>query len=247
MPSHPLVSMMHSMILDGGLGEPSPWADEPTDDALSLLEENVLREKEPAPPKAQKNPQSIRVYPTPVLYKLAPGESRCESKMMFHQRNKKDVAVRTRSKAFTWGRHAQPNYCAKLLKPAEPDEVLLSCIIDDPSGHSRRRKTLSPRSWRGMTRLSPEYSVILFAASALRRQAGADAVRFPWVLAGVSNTRSRSTSLANLPTTGRDGGATNLKSECKTTRVSLRDAPHNAHRANNRVNNLLMAFHAFRL
>ncbi len=136
---------------------------------------------------------------------------------------------------------------AKLLKPAEPDEVLLSCIIDDPSGHSRRRKTLSPRSWRGMTRLSPEYSVILFAASALRRQAGADAVRFPWVLAGVSNTRSRSTSLANLPTTGRDGGATNLKSECKTTRVSLRDAPHNAHRANNRVNNLLMAFHAFRL
>ena len=159
--------------------------------------------------------------------------------MMFHQRNKKDVAVRTRSKAFTWGRHAQPNYCAKLLKPAEPDEVLLSCIIDDPSGHSRRRKTLSPRSCRGMTRLSPEYSVILFAASALRRQAGADAVRFPWVLAGVSNTRSRSTSLANLPTTGRDGGATNLKSECKTTRVSLRDAPHNAHRANNRVNNFI--------
>ncbi len=62
--------MMHSMILDGGLGEPSPWADEPTDDALSLLEENVLREKEPAPPKAQKNPQSIRAL------RDAPGSSK---------------------------------------------------------------------------------------------------------------------------------------------------------------------------
>src|SRR5258706_12878053 len=36
------------------------------------------------------------MYPAPVIYKLAPGESGCESKMMFHQRNKKDVAVRTR-------------------------------------------------------------------------------------------------------------------------------------------------------
>src|SRR6266850_3869467 len=41
------------------------------------------------------------MYPVPVLYKLAPGELGCESKMKFHQRNKKDVAVRTRSKAFT--------------------------------------------------------------------------------------------------------------------------------------------------
>ena len=46
------------------------------------------------------------MYPVPVLYKLAPGELGCESKMKFHQRNKKDVAVRTRSKAFTGGRHA---------------------------------------------------------------------------------------------------------------------------------------------
>ena len=30
------------------LGEPSLWADEPTDDALALLEENALREDEPA-------------------------------------------------------------------------------------------------------------------------------------------------------------------------------------------------------
>ena len=29
-------------------GEPSLWADEPTDDALSLLEENALRGDEPA-------------------------------------------------------------------------------------------------------------------------------------------------------------------------------------------------------
>jgi hypothetical protein len=29
-------------------GEPSLWADETTDDALSLLEENALREDEPA-------------------------------------------------------------------------------------------------------------------------------------------------------------------------------------------------------
>jgi hypothetical protein len=32
----------------GRLGEPSLWADEPGDDALSLLEENALREDEPA-------------------------------------------------------------------------------------------------------------------------------------------------------------------------------------------------------
>jgi hypothetical protein len=31
----------------GRLGEPSLWADEPTDDALSLLEENALRGDEP--------------------------------------------------------------------------------------------------------------------------------------------------------------------------------------------------------
>ena len=32
----------------GRPGEPSLWADEPTDDALSLLEENALRGDEPA-------------------------------------------------------------------------------------------------------------------------------------------------------------------------------------------------------
>jgi hypothetical protein len=32
----------------GRLGERSLWADEPTDDALSLLEENALRGDEPA-------------------------------------------------------------------------------------------------------------------------------------------------------------------------------------------------------
>jgi hypothetical protein len=32
----------------GRLGEPSLWADEPTDDDLSLLEENALRGDEPA-------------------------------------------------------------------------------------------------------------------------------------------------------------------------------------------------------
>jgi hypothetical protein len=54
------------------------------------------------------------------------------------------------------------------------------------------------------------------------------------------------------PTTGPDGGAKNLKSECKAICVSLRDSPHNAcpaHRLgdNNMVNNLLMASHKFRL
>ena len=32
----------------GRLGEPSLWADEPADDALSLIEENALREDKPA-------------------------------------------------------------------------------------------------------------------------------------------------------------------------------------------------------
>ena len=38
----------HPPRKQGRLGEPSLWVDEPTDDALSLLEENALRGDEPA-------------------------------------------------------------------------------------------------------------------------------------------------------------------------------------------------------